>query len=307
MTMIVVTHEMGFSRDVADRCVFMDDGYFIEQGPPENLFFHPKDDRTKRFLRHILPERRRQRGARSPAEHRSAWDDEASQEMKYGFRPFAARLEAAGGGGAANAAPAPPPLLLADPGSAVAGRPWPDDRVAVMTPRIAPIMPSRRWEVLPPAELDRIREAIFTVLAAGRRALPPAGGPRRPRSPRRRGRPRRRRSRACRVAWSSGPGGGAQRFTLCRPRPGLRLCPRRTPLPPVQRRQRRVRGRAGRRLRAGPRRWPTWPTRRASSTRCPRSPSPGGRSSPPTTCRPARAPCTRRRRCWPTRASTFRR
>ena len=57
MTMIVVSHEMGFSRDVADRVVYMDDGYFIEEGPPSEVFFHPKDDRTKRFLRHILPEK----------------------------------------------------------------------------------------------------------------------------------------------------------------------------------------------------------------------------------------------------------
>ena len=57
MTMIVVSHEMAFSRDVADRVVYMDDGYFIEQGPPSEVFFHPKDDRTKRFLRHILPEK----------------------------------------------------------------------------------------------------------------------------------------------------------------------------------------------------------------------------------------------------------
>ena len=57
MTMIVVSHEMGFSRDVADRVVYMDDGYFIEQGPPSEVFFHPKDDRTRRFLRHILPEK----------------------------------------------------------------------------------------------------------------------------------------------------------------------------------------------------------------------------------------------------------
>ena len=57
MTMIVVSHEMGFSRDVADRVVYMDDGYFIEEGPPSEVFFHPQDDRTKRFLRHILPEK----------------------------------------------------------------------------------------------------------------------------------------------------------------------------------------------------------------------------------------------------------
>ena len=56
--MIVVTHEMGFARDVADRIVFMDDGFFIEQGPPgPTVFFHPKHERTKQFLRHILPEK----------------------------------------------------------------------------------------------------------------------------------------------------------------------------------------------------------------------------------------------------------
>ena len=57
MTMIVVSHEMGFSRDVADRVVYMDDGYFVEEGPPSEVFYHPKDDRTRRFLRHILPEK----------------------------------------------------------------------------------------------------------------------------------------------------------------------------------------------------------------------------------------------------------
>ena len=57
MTMIIVSHEMGFSRDVADRVVYMDDGYFIEEGPPSEVFYHPKDDRTKRFLRHVLPAR----------------------------------------------------------------------------------------------------------------------------------------------------------------------------------------------------------------------------------------------------------
>jgi ABC-type polar amino acid transport system ATPase subunit len=57
MTMIVVSHEMGFSRDVADRVVYMDDGLFVEQGPPSEVFFHPRDERTKRFLRHILPEK----------------------------------------------------------------------------------------------------------------------------------------------------------------------------------------------------------------------------------------------------------
>jgi ABC-type polar amino acid transport system ATPase subunit len=55
MTMIVVTHEMGFARDVASRCIFMDEGVFVEEDSPEHLFFHPKHERTKSFLRHILP------------------------------------------------------------------------------------------------------------------------------------------------------------------------------------------------------------------------------------------------------------
>jgi len=55
MTMIVVTHEMGFARDVADRCIFMDGGVFVEEDTPEHLFFHPREERTKQFLRHILP------------------------------------------------------------------------------------------------------------------------------------------------------------------------------------------------------------------------------------------------------------
>jgi len=53
MTMIVVTHEMGFARDVADRVVFMDQGVVHEQGTPEEVFDHPKSDRTKDFLGHI--------------------------------------------------------------------------------------------------------------------------------------------------------------------------------------------------------------------------------------------------------------
>jgi L-cystine transport system ATP-binding protein len=63
MTMIVVSHEMGFSRDVADRVVYMDEGLFIEQGPPSEVFYHPKDERTIRFLRHILPEKEPQHAA----------------------------------------------------------------------------------------------------------------------------------------------------------------------------------------------------------------------------------------------------
>lgn len=53
MTMIVVTHEMGFARDVADRVIFMDGGVIVEQGTPTEVFDHPKSDRTKDFLGHI--------------------------------------------------------------------------------------------------------------------------------------------------------------------------------------------------------------------------------------------------------------
>ncbi len=53
MTMIVVTHEMGFAREVADTVVFMDGGVIVEQGTPEEVFDHPKSDRTKDFLGHI--------------------------------------------------------------------------------------------------------------------------------------------------------------------------------------------------------------------------------------------------------------
>ena len=53
MTMIVVTHEMGFARDVADRVVFMDGGVIVEEGTPEEVFDHPRSERTKDFLGHI--------------------------------------------------------------------------------------------------------------------------------------------------------------------------------------------------------------------------------------------------------------
>ena len=54
MAMIVVTHEMGFAREVADRVVFMCDGLLVEQGTPEQIFVNPQSDRTKQFLQSIL-------------------------------------------------------------------------------------------------------------------------------------------------------------------------------------------------------------------------------------------------------------
>lgn len=54
MTMVVVTHEMGFAREVADRVVFMDCGFIIEQGTPEEVLKNPKEKRTKSFLEKVL-------------------------------------------------------------------------------------------------------------------------------------------------------------------------------------------------------------------------------------------------------------
>ena len=49
-TMVIVTHEMAFARDVADQVIFMDDGYILEQGDPYQVFEHPKEERTRQFL-----------------------------------------------------------------------------------------------------------------------------------------------------------------------------------------------------------------------------------------------------------------
>lgn len=54
MTMIVVTHEMGFAKEVADRVVFMDGGLIVEEGKPEEVFNQPKNERTKNFLDKVL-------------------------------------------------------------------------------------------------------------------------------------------------------------------------------------------------------------------------------------------------------------
>ncbi|WP_028129224.1 amino acid ABC transporter ATP-binding protein [Selenomonas sp. AE3005] len=54
MTMVIVTHEMGFAREVADRVLFVDDGQVLEQGAPQDLFEHPQQERTKLFLSKVL-------------------------------------------------------------------------------------------------------------------------------------------------------------------------------------------------------------------------------------------------------------
>jgi polar amino acid transport system ATP-binding protein len=54
MTMVVVTHEMGFAREVADRVLFMDQGKLVEEGTPEHFFTAPQEERTKAFLRQVL-------------------------------------------------------------------------------------------------------------------------------------------------------------------------------------------------------------------------------------------------------------
>lgn len=54
MTMIVVTHEMGFAREVGDRVLFMDDGIIVEKGTPQEIFFNAQNERTKSFLSKIL-------------------------------------------------------------------------------------------------------------------------------------------------------------------------------------------------------------------------------------------------------------
>ena len=54
MTMVVVTHEMAFARDVSDKVIFMDDGYVVEEGTPEEVLGNPREERTKVFLSRFL-------------------------------------------------------------------------------------------------------------------------------------------------------------------------------------------------------------------------------------------------------------
>ena len=54
MTMVVVTHEMGFAREVSDRVIFMDQGVIVEEGKPEDIFVRPQHERTQAFLKKVL-------------------------------------------------------------------------------------------------------------------------------------------------------------------------------------------------------------------------------------------------------------
>lgn len=54
ITMVVVTHEMGFAREVSDRVIFMDDGVIVEEGKPQDIFSNPREERTKNFLNKVL-------------------------------------------------------------------------------------------------------------------------------------------------------------------------------------------------------------------------------------------------------------
>jgi polar amino acid transport system ATP-binding protein len=54
MTMLIATHEMGFARDIASRVCFLDGGRILEEGPPEQLFSAPREERTRQFLQRIV-------------------------------------------------------------------------------------------------------------------------------------------------------------------------------------------------------------------------------------------------------------
>ena len=55
-TMLVVTHEMSFAKDVANKVIFMDGGVVVEEGTPQEIFVSPKEERTQKFLKRVLPE-----------------------------------------------------------------------------------------------------------------------------------------------------------------------------------------------------------------------------------------------------------
>ena len=54
LTNIIVTHEIGFAKEIADEVIYMDDGKIVEYGPPDQIFNNPKNERTKKFLEKVL-------------------------------------------------------------------------------------------------------------------------------------------------------------------------------------------------------------------------------------------------------------
>ena len=54
MTMLIATHEMGFAKDIASRVCFLDEGVILEEGPPDQIFSDPREERTKQFLQRII-------------------------------------------------------------------------------------------------------------------------------------------------------------------------------------------------------------------------------------------------------------
>ena len=82
-TMIVVTHEMGFAREVADRVVFMDQGVVVEEGPPNDVLLNPKEERTKTFLRRVKQQAETE--AAHDAELARIW--RSLRDWKAGLRP----------------------------------------------------------------------------------------------------------------------------------------------------------------------------------------------------------------------------
>ena len=80
MTMVIVTHEMSFARDVADRVVMLDDGVIIEEGPAKEFFANPKHDRTKAFLRSITERNQAKKEELFTIEHAEYGKDEQSNK-----------------------------------------------------------------------------------------------------------------------------------------------------------------------------------------------------------------------------------
>jgi len=84
LTMMVVTHEMAFAREVADRVIFMDDGMIVEEGPPDDVIGNPQQERTRTFLRRVLDPTHVDTGAEDEAYlQRHAADDVRDHEKDW--------------------------------------------------------------------------------------------------------------------------------------------------------------------------------------------------------------------------------